>query len=95
MRANEAPTNSALLLTPQQAAEGSTMNDSLAKPLLTPRESAQALSVSERTLWSMTAPRGSIPVVKIGRSVRYDPADLREWIGEQKIRNGHPEESGQ
>ncbi len=51
--------------------------------LLRPREAAEALAVCERTLWSMTA-SGQIPSVRIGRAVRYDPADLREWIEAQK-----------
>ena len=52
-------------------------------PLLTPKEAAAALAVSERTLWQLKTD-GEIPHVSIGRSVRYDPADLREWIERQK-----------
>jgi excisionase family DNA binding protein len=47
--------------------------------LLTARQAARALSISERTLWSLTK-SGQIPAVRIGRAVRYDPADLRRWI---------------
>ena len=50
--------------------------------LLTPR--AAALSMSPRTLWGLTAPRGPIPVVKIGRSVRYSADALRAWIAAQQ-----------
>jgi excisionase family DNA binding protein len=53
------------------------------KLLWTSREAAQALSISERTLWSLTHD-GKIPCIRIGRSVRYDPADIREWIECQK-----------
>ena len=52
--------------------------------LLTAREAAVALRVSERTLWSLTAPRGTIPAVRINRSVRYAVDDLRRWIDAQK-----------
>jgi excisionase family DNA binding protein len=51
--------------------------------LLTARQAAAALSVSERTLWTLTQ-RGDLPAVRIGRSVRYDPGDLRAWIERQK-----------
>ena len=47
------------------------------------REAAKALSISERTLWGLTQ-SGEIPCVRIGRSVRYDPADLRAWIESRK-----------
>ena len=48
------------------------------------RETCEALKISERSLWSLTVPRGPIPVVRIGRSVRYDPRDLQRWIEQQK-----------
>ncbi|MBI5758811.1 MAG: helix-turn-helix domain-containing protein [Planctomycetales bacterium] len=48
--------------------------------LLTPREAAKAMAVSERTLWGWSEPRGPIPVVRIGRSVRYDQRDLIAFI---------------
>jgi hypothetical protein len=48
--------------------------------LLAVRDAARALAISERTLWSITAPRGSLPCIKIGRSVRYAIEDLQSWI---------------
>ncbi len=51
--------------------------------LMTPDEAAGALTISPRKLWAMTN-CGEIPCVRIGRSVRYDPDDLRLWIEEQK-----------
>jgi excisionase family DNA binding protein len=56
--------------------------------LLTPREAAQTLATSERTLWSLTAPRGPIPVVRLGRSVRYSTAALVQWIALSERRSG-------
>jgi excisionase family DNA binding protein len=53
------------------------------KLLLRPGDAAKALSISPRKLWAMTN-SGEIPCVRFGRSVRYDPADLREWIDQQK-----------
>jgi len=35
-------------------------------------------------LWGLSAPRGPIPVVRLGRSVRYDLRDLEEFIAAQK-----------
>ncbi len=51
--------------------------------LLTARQAAAALAVCEKTLWTLTQ-RGDIPVVKIGRAVRYDPRDLTAWIESAK-----------
>jgi predicted DNA-binding transcriptional regulator AlpA len=49
-------------------------------PFLIDKRAATALlSMGERTLWSLTKCR-AIPSRKIGRSVRYDPAELRAWV---------------
>ena len=55
------------------------------KLLWTCREAAKALGISERKLWDVTN-QGAIPCVRIGRAVRYDPADIRAWIDAQKKR---------
>jgi excisionase family DNA binding protein len=52
--------------------------------LLTSPEAARCLAISERLLWSLTK-RGELPCVRIGRAVRYDPADLRAWIEACKV----------
>ena len=59
-------------------------NTTTPRLLITPRQAGATLAISERTLWSLTAPRGPIPAVRIGRAVRYDLADLRKWINQQK-----------
>ena len=51
--------------------------------LLKPNEAAQALALSPRKLWAMTA-SGEIACVRCGRSVHYDPVDLRSFIEKQK-----------
>jgi excisionase family DNA binding protein len=51
--------------------------------LITPREAAFALSISTRKLWSLTN-AGHIPSVRLGRAIRYSPADLENWIREQR-----------
>jgi excisionase family DNA binding protein len=53
------------------------------KLLLTPREAAKMLSLCEKTLWSLTK-RGELPAVRIGRSGRYDVADLQAFNNGQK-----------
>ena len=47
--------------------------------LLSTREAAKALSVCEKTLWTLTK-NGELPVIRIGRAVRYSIADLQNWI---------------
>jgi predicted DNA-binding transcriptional regulator AlpA len=61
-------------------------DSSPAKLLLTAPEAAQSLCICEKTLWSNTRPRGTIPAVRIGKRVLYDPRDLAQWINEQKER---------
>lgn len=46
-------------------------------------EAARALAISERKLDELVK-NNAIPVVRIGRSVRFDPQDVRGWIEAQK-----------
>ncbi|HUU94501.1 MAG TPA: helix-turn-helix domain-containing protein [Phycisphaerae bacterium] len=64
-------------------ASGNDTAAALTVQLLTPRQAAKALAISERTLWKFTK-RGEVPVVRIGRAVRYDQADLQAWIQRRK-----------
>jgi len=54
--------------------------------LLTSKEAAGFLRISTRTLFDRTMPHGSIPCVRIGRSVRYSPAALRAWVDAEQAR---------
>ena len=47
--------------------------------LLTVKELAQALSMSEPALYKFVSD-GTIPYLKIGSSVRFRPAAIREWL---------------
>ncbi len=47
------------------------------------RRAAAMLGVSQRTLWTLTHD-GTIPVVRIGSRVLYDPQDLRAFIASRK-----------
>lgn len=51
--------------------------------LLRPQEAAKKLAISERTLWKLTKDK-ELPVVRIGRNVRYDPADLQAFIDQKR-----------
>jgi excisionase family DNA binding protein len=51
--------------------------------LLTPREAAESMGICERTLYGLTK-RGDLPVVRIGRAVRYSVDDIRAWIKKSK-----------
>ena len=52
--------------------------------LLIPLQAAEVLAISPRTLWAQTSPRGPIPSVRIGRTVRYDVADIQAFIESHK-----------
>ena len=54
------------------------------KLLLKSDEAAVLLSISPRTLWNL-ARTGVIKPVKIGRSVRFDFDELREFISRAKL----------
>lgn len=47
--------------------------------LINAREAAAMLAIGARSLWSYTKCH-AIPSRKIGRSVRYVPAELLEWV---------------
>jgi excisionase family DNA binding protein len=51
--------------------------------LLKPREAADVLGICARSLWTLTQ-REELPCVRIGRSVRYDMADLVAFIEAKK-----------
>ena len=56
-------------------------NDLKENNLLMPEEAAQVLRISPRTLakWRSTG-ENNIPYVKVGKSVRYRPADIQNHI---------------
>jgi len=58
-----------------------------AERLLTREEAAQVLGIRAQTLatWAMTG-RYGLPVVKVGRAVRYRKSDLEEWLKKRTSR---------
>lgn len=53
--------------------------------LLNSHQAAKLLNISTRKLWTLTN-CGQIPAVRMGRAVRYDPADLQRFIDQSKKR---------
>jgi excisionase family DNA binding protein len=56
--------------------------------LMTVRETAAALALCEKSVWQLTRD-GKLPVVRIGRAVRYDLADVLRFIAASKT-GGEP-----
>ncbi len=54
------------------------------RPLCTTREAANRLRVSERHLWTLRN-SGKIPFVLMGKSIRFDPADLDAYVDQNKV----------
>lgn len=52
--------------------------------LVKPDKAAELLTISPRKLWELTN-RGEVPCVRIGKSVRYLPEDLRAWIDSLRV----------
>ena len=58
----------------------------MAKILLDTSQAAERLGVSEALLnKDRVSGKLGIPFVRIGKSVRYDEADLETWICERKV----------
>ena len=48
-------------------------------------EMARILGISGKGLWTYSSPRGPIPVIRIGRSVRYCPSDALEAVKRMQV----------
>lgn len=64
-----------------------------ANDLLTREQAAAYLSIKPQTLavWKTTG-RYQIPVIKVGRSVRYRRRDLDAWLESRRLNGGESEE---
>ena len=58
-------------------------SDTVLDRLLTYRETSNLLGVTERTIFALVR-GGDLPVIRFGRSVRFDPADARAFIEKSK-----------
>jgi predicted DNA-binding transcriptional regulator AlpA len=62
--------------------------------LLTIRQVADATGLCEKTIWAQTFPRGPLIPCRVGRSLRYSPDAVREWIEQQTVRQSIPRTNG-
>ncbi|QDS91830.1 Helix-turn-helix domain protein [Roseimaritima multifibrata] len=53
--------------------------------LLSEHDAAKWLGICQRTLWGLRA-TGEIPHVRLGRAIRYDVADLLQFVAQNKKR---------
>jgi len=51
--------------------------------LLKVRQVAEWLGLSEKMLWTITVPRGKLRCVRIKKSLRYNPEDVKAYIKNQ------------
>ena len=65
------------------------------KKLLTPLEVAELTGLSTDTLAQWRSQRRGIPYLKIGRAVRYDPADVQAYLEGCRISVSAPQERRQ
>lgn len=57
-----------------------------AAPLMTAKQAAERLATTEGTLatWRSSG-HNPIPFIRVGRSVRYDPADLDAYVASKRF----------
>jgi len=65
------------------------------RKLLTRREAAEILGVQAQTLaaWAMTQ-KYNLPLIRVGRSVRYRMSDLETWLAARTIGPSVPAATG-
>ncbi|WP_417737388.1 helix-turn-helix domain-containing protein [Rosistilla oblonga] len=66
---------------------------SILPQLLSEREGAKWLGISPRTLWALRD-AGEIPIVRVGRLVKYDLDDLRAYVAANKVATTAHENAG-
>lgn len=62
-------------------------NDNRDSELMTYEEAARRLHVAEITLRKWVSQR-RVPYVKLGRTVRFDPIALEQWIEKMTVQEG-------
>ena len=60
------------------------MNQQGSDRLMTRKEVEEIFGISKRFLEISAAQRIGPAIVRVGRSVRYSPADIRNWIDQQR-----------
>jgi predicted DNA-binding transcriptional regulator AlpA len=64
------------------------MSDESCDKLMTRQEVEERFGISKRFLEISAAQKMGPALIRIGRSVRYSPADIRDWIGQQRHEPG-------
>ena len=54
--------------------------------LLSVHEVSEALGVSECTVYRLANQRGGIKAIKVGRSLRFRPADLEAYLKRREVK---------
>ena len=62
--------------------------------LLTPDQVAAITGLSKETLAQWRSQRRGIPYLKIGRAIRYDPADVQQYLAGCRVSVSDPNERG-
>lgn len=70
------------------------MNDEITAKLVNVQDAAKYLCISQRTLWTLTK-SNKLPVIKIGRAVRYDLQDLEAFVLQHKTEISNKIEAGE
>jgi excisionase family DNA binding protein len=66
------------------------VNDSEVTPMLmTTRDLARSLRMSERAIFTLRKESG-LPSVRLGKSVRFRPSDVQEWLAARAAPGGAP-----
>lgn len=60
--------------------------------LLTPEEAAEITGLSLDTLAQWRSRKRGLPYLKIGRAVRYDPAEVRAYLERCRVSVSDPQE---
>lgn len=61
----------------------STSSSAAHESLWNVRRTAGFLGLHEKTVYDMVA-RGELPVVRVGRLLRFDPRDMTRWVSARK-----------
>jgi len=68
----------------QSAPSKTPVNES--QRFMTKKQLAELLGLSVYTIDSWVSERREIPFVRMGRRVKFDRADIDEWVERQKVR---------
>ena len=58
--------------------------ESMGSKMMNTKELAEFLSLSEDHIRRLVSQR-SIPFVRMGRAVRYDPCDIEKWLSTKRV----------